>query len=92
MLIEEEISILFDKARNTITKHINNIYKHNELDENSTCRKNRQVLYEGERKVERVIKLYNLDLIILVGYRVNSKKAQCFRRWANQVLKEYLCQ
>ena len=87
---QEEISILFDKARNTITEHINNIYKQNELDENSTCRKNRQVRYEGERKVEMVIKLCNLDLIILVGYRVNSKKAQCFRRWSNQVLKEDL--
>ena len=87
---QEEISILYDKARNTITEHINNTYKHNELDENSTCRKNRQVRYEGERRDEMVNKLYNLDLIILVGYRVNSKKAQCFRCWANQVLKEDL--
>lgn len=71
---QEEISILFDKARNTITEHINNIYKHNELDENSTCRFFRQVRYEGERKVERVIKLYNLDLIILLGIELIVKK------------------
>ena len=51
---------------------------------------NRQVRFEGERKIVREIKYYNLDLIILVGYRVNSLKAQTFRKWANNVLKDYL--
>ena len=89
-LTQEEIAQLFGKARNTITEHINIIYKSNELVEELTCRKNRRVRYEGNRKIEREIKTYNLDLIILVGYRVNSKKAQIFRKWANKVLKEYL--
>ena len=88
-LTQEEIAQLFSKARNTITEHINIIYKSNELVEELTCRKNRRVRYEGNRKIEREIKTYNLDLIILVGYRVNSKKAQIFRKWANKVLKEY---
>ena len=89
-LTQEEIGYLFGKARNTITEHINIIYKNNELDEHLTCRKIRRVKYEGVRKIEREIKMYNLDIIIYVGYRVNSSKAQIFRKWSNKVLKEYL--
>ena len=89
-LTQEEIGKLFGKARNTITEHINKVYKNKELDENLTCRKNRQVRFEGERKIVREIKYYNLDLIILVGYRVNSLKAQTFRKRANKVLRDYL--
>ena len=89
-LTQEEIGYLFGKARNTITEHINIIYKNNELDEQLTCRKIRRVKYEGVRKIEREIKMYNLDIIIYVGYRVNSSKAQIFRKWSNKVLKEYL--
>ena len=89
-LTQEEIGYLFGKARNTITEHINIIYKNNELDEQLTCRKIRRVKYEGVRKIEREIKMYNLDIIIYVGYRVNSSKAQIFKKWSNKVLKEYL--
>ena len=89
-LTQEEIGKLFDKARNTITEHINKVYKNKELDENLTCRKNRQVRFEGERKIVREIKYYNLDIIILVDYRVTSLKAQTFRKWANKVLRDYL--
>ena len=89
-LTQEEIGYLFGKARNTITEHINIIYKNNELDEQLTCRKIRRVKYEGVRKIEREMKMYNLDIIIYVGYRVNSSKAQIFRKWSNKVLKEYL--
>ena len=80
-MTENEIAELFNKARNTINEHIKKIYSNNELEESSTCRKNRQVLVEGKRRIEREIKLYNLDLIILIGYRVNSKKAQMFPKW-----------
>ena len=85
-LTQDEIGYLFEKARNTITEHINIIYKDNELDEKSTCRKIRRVKYEGVRKIEREIKIYNLDMIIYIGYRVNSLKAQAFRKWSNKVL------
>ena len=60
-LTQEEIGKLFDKARNTITEHINKVYKNKELDENLTCRKNRQVRFEGERKIVREIKYYNFS-------------------------------
>ena len=89
-MTQDEIGVLFEKARNTITEHINKIYKNKELDESSTCRKNRQVRFEGNRNVERLINYYNLDVVILIGYRVNSMKAQVFRKWANKVLKDYL--
>lgn len=89
-ITQQEISILLGKARNTITEHINKIYKNKELEFFSTCQKNRQVRYEENRIIEREIKIYNLDLIILLGYRVNSLKAQIFRKWANKVLRDYL--
>ena len=89
-MTQDEIGVLFEKARNTVTEHINKIYKNKELDESSTCRKNRQVRFEGNRNVERLINYYNLDVIILVGYRVNSIKAQVFKKWDNKVLKDYL--
>ena len=89
-LNQSEIAKLFQKARTTINEHITNIYRNDELDIFSTCRQFRQVRFEGKRKIERLIKLYNLDVIILVGYRVNSKRANQFRKWANKVLKDYL--
>ena len=89
-LTQDEIGILFEKARNTITEHINNIYNEKELEMNLTCRKKRRVQYEGKKVVQRQVKIYNLDLIILIGYRVNSKRAILFRQWANKILKEYL--
>ena len=89
-LSQQQMSMLFDTDRTSILRHINNIYKSNELDEFSTCAKIAQVRLEGKRQVERVIPFYNLDMIISVGYRVNSKKATIFRRWATSVLKDYL--
>lgn len=89
-LSEEQICLLFGKARRTIGGHIKNIYDSQELHKSSTWRESRQVQKEGNREVVRNIALYNLDLIISVGYRVNSKVGIEFRRWATQKLKEYL--
>ena len=88
-LTKEQMSALFDRDRSVISRHINNIYREGELD-NSTCAFFAQVQKEGGREVKRNIEYYNLDVIISVGYRVNSKKGTIFRKWANKVLKEYL--
>ena len=89
-LSQSQIALLFGKGRSTITEHINNIYKENELQYDSTYRKFRQVRLEGEREVEREIEYYNLDVIISVGYRVKSQQGTQFRIWATQRLKEYI--
>jgi len=81
------IATLFDVDRTVVVKHIRNIYKSGELDENSTCAKIAQVAADGKK---RKMNLYNLDVIIAVGYRVNSRKATQFRIWATDVLKRYL--
>ena len=81
---------LFNSSRTNIIDHINNIYSDGELDKESTCQDFRQVRSEGSRKVTRTIPFYNLDMIISVGYRVNSKKGIIFRKWATKVLKDYL--
>lgn len=85
-----QIAEIYGKERSTIQRHIKNIYSTGELDEGWTCVKNAQVQKEGERLVNREISLYNLDIILAVGYRVNSKKATEFRKWATQVLRKYL--
>jgi hypothetical protein len=82
-----QIAYLFDVQRPAIVKHIKNIYQSKELDENSTCSKMEQVAADGKK---RKMNLYNLDVIIAVGYRVNSKKATKFRIWATDTLKNYL--
>ncbi len=84
------IASLFDVQRPAITKHINNIYGEEELYRNSTCSILEQVQLEGNRKVKRKIEYYNLDMIISIGFRVNSKKAIKFRTWANKIIKEYM--
>ena len=84
------ISSLFNIDRTVITKHINNIYKDEELEEISTCAKIAQVQKEGNRDVKRNVSYYNLDMIISIGFRVNSKKAIKFRTWANKIIKEYM--
>ena len=89
-LTQYQLVELFQGSRANIVEHIKNIYKTAELDEDSTCRKFRQVQKEGKRMVERQIDHYNLDVIISVGYRVNSKRGIQFRQWATQRLKEYL--
>lgn len=81
------IAKLFDVNRPAIVKHINNIYKTGELDKNSTCSILEQVAADGKI---RKMNLYNLDMIISVGYRINSKRATQFRIWATKTLKEHL--
>ncbi len=88
----EAISKLFNIDRSGIVRHINNIYKDDELNQNSTCAKIAQVQKEGNREVKRVYPYYNLDMIISIGFRVNSKKAIKFRTWANKLIKEYMVQ
>lgn len=89
-LTQAQIALLYGVDRTVIVRHIGNIYKSNELDASSTCAKNAQVQKEGARTVLREVNYYNLDMIISVGYRVNSINATKFRQWANKVLKEYL--
>lgn len=89
-LNQQQLAKLFKGSRSNIVEHIKNIYKTGELNENSTCRKFRQVRKEGKRTVERQVDHYNLDVIISVGYRVNSKRGTQFRQWATQRLKDYL--
>ena len=81
---------LFKIDRTGITRHINNIYKDEELEKNLTCAKIAQVKKEGNRNVTRNISYYNLDMIISIGFRVNSKSAIKFRIWANKIIKEYI--
>ena len=89
-LSQQQMAELFDSSRTNIIEHINNIYSDGELDKISTCQNFRQVRKEGKRDVARNIPFYNLDMIISVGYRVNSKRGIIFRKWANKVLKDYL--
>lgn len=89
-LNQYQLEKLFETNRTSINRHISNIYRSQELKEKSTCAKITQVQDEGNRAIKRNIKHYNLDLIIAVGYRVNSKKGTEFRKWANEVLKDYL--
>ena len=89
-LSQQQMAELFDSSRTNIIEHINNIYSDGELDKTSTCQDFRQVRKEGKRDVARNIPFYNLDMIISVGYRVNSKRGIIFRKWANKVLKDYL--
>ena len=87
---EQQIMELFGKARRTIEYHIKNIYEEGELDKKATWRDFRQVQKEGEREVSRKVSVYNLDVIISVGYRVKSQVGIEFRKWATKRLKEYL--
>ncbi len=88
-LTQKLIAQLFDVEVNTINYHIKEIYKGNELQEKATIRKFRIVQTEGKREVKRDIDFYNLDVIISVGYRVNSQKATQFRQWATSVLRDF---
>ncbi|MCQ2347533.1 MAG: virulence RhuM family protein [Paludibacteraceae bacterium] len=89
-LSQQQMAILFGVKENNITYHIKEIYKSNELPIEATAQKIRVVRLEGNRQVERSIDFYNLDMIISVGYRVNSLNATMFRRWATSVLKDYM--
>lgn len=88
-LTQKSIGELFDTTRNNITMHINEIYSSYELDEASTSKKFLLVQKEGNREVQRNVQYYNLDMVISIGYRVNSDKAIQFRRWATYILKEF---
>ena len=89
-LTQGQMAELFNISRTNIIEHINNIYSDEELDKNSTCQDFRQVRKEGKRTVTRTIPFYNLDMIISVGYRVNSKQGIIFRKWATSILKDYM--
>jgi len=89
---QRQLSEVFDVDVRTINEHVKNIFKTAELDESSTIRKFRIVQKEGNRNVTRNIEHYNLDMIISVGYRVNSKTATKFRRWATETLKQHITQ
>ena len=89
-LTQAKMAELFGVDRSVITKHIGNIYKDDELQKKATSAKIAQVRNEGGRKVSRKVEFYNLDIIIAVGYRVNSKRATQFRIWATNILKEYI--
>ncbi len=89
-LTQQQMAELFESSRTNVVEHIQHIYDEDELEEEPTCRKFRQVRHEGNRTVSRTIPMYNLDVIISVGYRIKSKRGTKFRQWANQVLKDYL--
>ena len=92
-LTQEQMAMLFGKARNTITEHIQNVFKEGELDEKVVCRNFRHTTQHGAiqgKTQDTSVKYYNLDVIISVGYRVKSKQGTQFRIWATQRLKEYI--
>ena len=89
-LSQKAMAAVFDVNPQAITKHLSNIYEEQELVKDSTCSILEQVQKEGKRNVKRSVEFYNLDAIIAVGYRVNSKKATKFRQWATKTLREYI--
>ncbi|QEA39333.1 hypothetical protein FGL86_09760 [Pistricoccus aurantiacus] len=88
----QQLSEVFDRDKSVISRHLRNIYKEGELERKATVAKNATVQSEGSRQVRRQIEIYNLDAIISVGYRVNSRRAVQFRQWATRVLREHLTQ
>lgn len=86
----QQIADLFDTDKSGISRHIKNIYEIRELEQKSTVAKIATVQKEGAREIKREIEFYNLDLILSVGYRVNSKKATEFRKWATKTLREHI--
>jgi len=89
-LNQYQLEELFQTDRTSVNRHILNVYKSGELNEDSTCAKIAQVQKEGDRIISRNINYYNLDTIISVGYRVNSKRGTQFRIWPSKILKDYL--
>lgn len=89
-LTQQQMAELFQTSRTNVVEHIKHIYEEGELEEDSTCRKFRQVRKEGNREVSRELPFYNLDMIISLGYRIKSIIATNFRRWATERLKEYM--
>lgn len=91
-LTQKSMAELFDTSVANINIHIKNIYEANELEEKRTIKENLIVQNEGAREVTRQVLLYSLDVIIAVGYRINSKRASDFRMWAMQVLRNHIVQ
>ncbi len=89
-LSQNDIALLFNTTKQNVSLHIKNIIADNELSEQSTVKDFFTVQFEGNRKISRKIKIYNLDMILSIGYRVKSTRGNLFRRWANQILKQYL--
>ena len=89
-LSQQQMAELYDTTKQNISLHIKNVFDENELNENSTVKEFLTVQKEGNRSVERTIKFYNLDMIISLGYRIKSKVATNFRKWATERLKEYM--
>ena len=89
-LTQAQMAKLFEKTPQNITMHIRNAYNEGELEKESTCKEYLQVQTEGKRKVKRIQKFYDLDVIISVGYRVHSKRGTAFRIWARKIIKDYL--
>lgn len=89
-LTQAQLVELFSSTKQNISLHINNIFKEGELETTSTVKEFLTIQIEGSRKIQRKIFIYNLDVIISVGYRVKSKRGTEFRIWANRILKEYL--
>lgn len=89
-LSQAEMAVLFDVDRSRISRHISRIYADGELDKESTYAENAQAQAEGTRIISRKVPIYNLDVIIAVGYRINGKRGTLFRKWATSVLREYM--
>lgn len=86
----EQITTLFKRDKSVISRHLTNIFKSKELDKNRTVAKFATVQKEGKREIKRDLEYYNLDAIISVGYRINSKQATLFRQWATKTLKQHI--
>ena len=89
-LTQQQMVTLFQSSKANVSEHIRNIYDQGELEQEATVRNFRTVRKEGNRMVNRTLTYYNLDAIISVGFRVNTKRGIMFRQWANRTLKEYL--
>lgn len=88
----QQLADVFDRDKSVVSRHLRNIFRDGELDYEATVAKNATVQREGDREVRRDIEFYNLDAIISVGYRVNSRRAVHFRQWATRILREHLTQ
>ncbi|MDP2593265.1 MAG: RhuM family protein [bacterium] len=86
----DQVAALFGRDKSVISRHLRNIYNEAEIDKTATVAKNATVQKEGGREVARTLEYHNLDAILSVGYRVNSKQATLFRRWATKTLRDYI--
>jgi hypothetical protein len=89
---QAQMAEVFGVNPQAITKHLKNIYQEGELSQKATCSKTEQVQMEGKRSIKRLVEVYDLDAIISVGYRINSKMGTSFRKWATTVLREHIAE